>query len=239
MAVLQTAFDFEPPRADLQSALRDLLEIPLRLTFTNNRRTMISLSRRPGLTELRLHHMFLEADPATVRAVGRYVMRDDSREVSAQLGGFIAAHRERIREARARKTRLSTSGVHHDLLAIYHEVNRRYFEGQVDAVITWGRAARATARPGRRMRRSIKLGSYCSRDRLIRVHPALDTEEVPRFFVEYIVYHEMLHHVLPPTVRGGRRQLHDAKFKQMERAFPLYQDALRWEALNVRRLLRS
>jgi predicted metal-dependent hydrolase len=89
------------------------------------------------------------------------------------------------------------------------------------------------------VRRSIKLGSYCARDRLIRVHPRLDDPSVPRFFVEYVVYHEMLHHVLPPDVRGGRRQLHDARFKRMERAFPRYDDAIAWESQNVRQLLWS
>ena len=87
------------------------------------------------------------------------------------------------------------------------------------------------------MRRSIKLGSYCSRERLIRVHPVLDAGFVPRFFVEYIVYHELLHHMLPPIVRGGRRQLHDRRFKEHERAFPGYARALAWEREHLDRLL--
>jgi predicted metal-dependent hydrolase len=101
--------------------------------------------------------------------------------------------------------------------------------------VTWARShtARASA-----SRRSIKLGSYTSRDRLIRVHPALDAAFVPRFFVEYIVYHEMLHHVLPPRLLNGRRELHGPAFLARERQFHDYQAALRWERENLRKLLK-
>lgn len=220
-------------RQRLEVALRAAVDIPLRLTITDNRRTMISLRKRPGVTELRLHHMFLAASEDTVRALGSYLMRSD-RGAHAVLGRFIEAHRARIKAKISRPVAISTHGVHHDLSAIYDDVNARYFGGQVDARITWGRE------PGKargRRRRSIKLGSYCSRERLIRVHPSLDAAFVPSFFVEYIVYHEMLHHVLPPTVRGGRRQLHDRRFKERERAFPRYADALAWERTYLDRLL--
>jgi hypothetical protein len=235
----QIAIDFEgarPPAPDLEGTLRTLLGGPLRLTFTDNRRTMISLRRQPALTELRLHRMFLQADTDTLHALARYVQRGADRDASLVLGRYIESQRGAIRSVRTRTTRLSTMGAHHDLLAIYAEINAQHFAGQVDARITWGRD---TTRPRRRVRRSIKLGSYCARDRLIRVHPRLDDPSVPRFFVEYVVYHEMLHHVLPPDVRGGRRQLHDARFKRMERAFPRYDDAIAWESQNVRQLLWS
>jgi predicted metal-dependent hydrolase len=121
----------------------------------------------------------------------------------------------------------------HDLQELYAEINERHFQNTVDARITWGRQPG----PNHGRRRSIKLGSYCSREKLIRVHPALDSQVVPRFFVEYIVYHEMLHHVLPPVIRAGRRQLHDRRFKALERAFPDYERALAWERAHIDLLL--
>jgi hypothetical protein len=194
---------------------------------------MISLRKRPGFTEIRLHHMFLAADATTVEALCRYVGTSD-RIASAHLGRYIERHREHIRRRKSRNLHLSASGAHHDLGSIYTDVNARYFSGQVDAQISWGRSAGGKRR---RSRRSIKLGSYCSRDRLIRVHPALDAEFVPRYFVEYIVYHEMLHHVLPPALRNGRRLLHDREFKRQEQLFGDYAPALRWERENLDRLL--
>jgi hypothetical protein len=74
---------------------------------------------------------------------------------------------------------------------------------------------------------------------LIRIHPALDQSWVPRYFVEYIVYHEMLHHVIPMPERNGRRQLHTPEFRARERAFAHFERALAWERRHVHRLLRS
>jgi predicted metal-dependent hydrolase len=221
----------------LERTLRSLLDGPLRVTLTDNRRTMISLRRSPKLTELRLHRMFLQADTATARAIASYVSLGADAESSRTLGQYIEAHRGQIRTVSARVSRLSTMGAQHDLLAIYQDVCAQHFAAQaVDVRITWGRDA---TRSRKRARRAMKLGSYCARERLIRVHPALDVPSVPRFFLEYIVYHELLHHVLPVTMHGGRRQLHDARFKRMERAFPRYDEAIAWERANVGRLLRS
>src|SRR4051812_14849957 len=60
----------------------------LALAVTDNRHTMISVKREKGLYRLRLHHMFLEAEPDVVKALGRYVGLND-RDASVQLGHFI------------------------------------------------------------------------------------------------------------------------------------------------------
>ena len=100
------------------------------------------------------------------------------------------------------------------------------------ASIGWGRA------PGRRRRKSIRLGVYDHQTREIRIHPALDHPEVPRFFVEFIVFHEMLHQLFPSSNGPGRRVHHPRAFRDRERAFPLYQAAIAWERENLRALLQ-
>jgi predicted metal-dependent hydrolase len=218
----------------LEHVLRSRVLVPLRLTITDNRRTMISLRRRPKFVEVRLHHMFLTENELVHRALADYLFESD-RHAAQHIARFIEQHREHIRrEAPPRALAISTAGAHHDLQEIYRSVNRRYFADGVQAHITWGRDAHRR----RRVCRSIKLGSYTARERLIRVHPALDAAYVPRFFVEYIVYHEMLHHVLPPKVQRGRRDLHGPTFKARERMFIDYDAALNWERDNLDRLLR-
>ena len=217
----------------LEGTLRARGGLPLRLTITDNRRTMLSLKRRNEGVEVRLHHMFLHGDAVTWDALGDYLF-DGERSAAQCIARYIERHRERIRRELRRPIALCTAGAHHDLSEIYDAINRRYFSSAVDAHITWGRDPNARSRAARR---SIKLGSYTSRDRLIRVHPALDAHFVPRFFVEYIVYHEMLHHVLPPKLQHGRRELHGPAFKAREREFSHYHAALRWEREHLDRLL--
>jgi len=236
-----------PQRSEADEALAQALELTLRarygsrdsslrLRVTDNVRTMVSLRRdkRRDQVEARIHHMFLHAPAEIWTALGDYLFSGE-REAARIIARYIEQHRQRIRRPPLRPVALSTRGRHHDLREICQTINERYFAGEVQVNVTWAR--NQTGRPNS-SRRSIKLGSYTSRDRLIRVHPALDAAFVPRYFVEYIIYHEMLHHVLPPKVQNGRRELHGPAFVARERQFQDYAAALQWERENLRKLLR-
>ena len=111
-------------------------------------------------------------------------------------------------------------------------MNAQYFGGIVgDVLVTWGRRTR----PREDKRATIKLGSYSATERLIRVHPALDRHWVPRYFVAYIIFHELLHHVIP-AVPGS---LHPPALVQREREYRFYERALAWEQKNIARMLRA
>lgn len=230
-------FVHEGARQTLEKRLEAFCGEPVSVSITDNRRTMVSHSRRSGVLSLRIHHMFLEADEFTLRAVARYITKSRDRSASAVLGQYIEAHRQRIATPRKTTAKLRTTGTHFDLGELFDDVNRRYFQGLVDARITWGKdPGKPTKR--RRRSRSIKLGSYCSDQKLIRIHPALDRDFVPRYFVEYVVFHEMLHHVVPMPVREGRRVCHSREFRARERTFEHFALAERWEKQHVARLLR-
>jgi predicted metal-dependent hydrolase len=85
----------------------------------------------------------------------------------------------------------------------------------------------------------MRFGVYCPETRHIRIHPALDQAFVPRYFVEFIVYHELLHHVMPAVQVGGRYYAHTEAFRQRERAFPRYAEAVAWRQRHLRQLLAS
>jgi hypothetical protein len=128
---------------------------------------------------------------------------------------------------------LPNRGRYHDLDAILDDLRARFFPDCPAVRICWGRWS------GRARPRSIRFGAYLPGARLIRIHPALDQAFVPRYFVEFIVYHELLHHVLPPVRINGRDRVHSPKFRQRERDFPAFAEAMAWRKLSLRRLLRS
>jgi hypothetical protein len=215
----------------------------VQVTLTDNRYTMISVRRlgNRGLRgakqdrryEVRLHHMFADADPVITRALARYIADNDA-EASRILGDFIDANAGHVRgrSRRAPTQVIFTAGEHHDLRSIFDELNARYFDSKIDAAITWG------ARCGRpRRRNSIKMGSYSVEDRLIRIHRSLDREFVPRFFVAWIVFHEMLHQVHDIRVKNGRREFHSKEFLADEASFEFYEQAKLWERRHLDALL--
>lgn len=223
----------EAARQVLERRLQQFFPVPFILHLTDNRHTMISYRRSGGLLRARLHHMFLDADAVTVEALARYVTRRDRRS-SLLLGKYIEDNRIRIKPSPPGRDPIRTAGVCHDLGQALSRVSRRYFGGDLDVAITWGRRAAQG-----RSRRTIKMGTYSHDERLIRIHPALDRAFVPRYFLEYLVFHEVLHHVLPAPTVGGRTLYHSPEFRERERSFRHYERALEWEKQHLGRLLRG
>jgi len=126
-------------------------------------------------------------------------------------------------------------GRHHDLRAIFNKLNARYFRnGLKNYTITWGRKRRL------RPKAYFIFGTIQEEDRMIRIHPLLDASWVPRWFLEFVIYHEMLHSVVPDIYdpKRGRRIVHTPAFAKREQRFPHYNRAQRWEAENLARFLR-
>jgi len=220
----------------LENRLNSLVGIQLAVRVTDNLHTMLSFGWAEGRLLVRLHRMFLQAPLSVLEALARYI-RSGDREASRLLDRYIDANRYLIRSvpAHVRRKRfpLRTRGRHHDLQAYFDELCRRYFGGRrLSCAITWARVPRT-----RLPRRTIKLGSYSADARLIRVHPALDQAHVPRWFVQWIVFHEMLHHVHGIGRERGRRRIHTPAFARDERRFPLLEQARRWEKENLDSLL--
>lgn len=103
-------------------------------------------------------------------------------------------------------------------------LNELYLGGRSRAQVAWGRRSRGANR------RSIRFGCYDPSRNLIIMNRKLDSPEVPDYFVEYILFHEMLHEVLGIGSRpGGRREIHGRLFKLMETTYPDYGRAVAYE----------
>jgi hypothetical protein len=228
-------FIHEGTRQALERRLELAFGGPVQLGVTDNRRRMVTQTTSHGRLRVRLHMMFLGAEERVKSALVAYIVHGD-RDASQVVGDFIDQNLHRIRASRKAPGKLWANGQVHDLDAILHDVNLRYFSGAVsDVLITWGRKTR----PRENKRTSIKLGSYSATERLIRIHPVLDQRWVPRYFVQYIVYHELLHHLVPEARVSGRVLLHPPEFQRRERDFLHLSRALAWEQKHIDRLLRA
>ncbi|MDP8223629.1 MAG: hypothetical protein P9L99_09740 [Candidatus Lernaella stagnicola] len=228
-----------PKRTASIEALREHLVrelgVPVDITVTTNRRTMISYRWDNGRLALRLHVMFLDGGRRIWRTVASFCKRP-AKSNRATLDKFIRANQEIVDEPEAYHTRVmhfDTEGEHHDLLAVFTRVNEKHFKRQCDAKITWGRQA-----PRRRNRRGIQLGSYDPQTNIIRVHRTLDAPWVPQYVIEHLVYHEMLHWLFRPRDGGNRRIIHSKAFKDAEAAHPGFERCQTWLHKNLNRLLR-
>lgn len=195
------------------------------LILTDNRRRMVSIKGRRGRHELRLHHMFLGSTPEVIQALAGLSKGHAASKDTIRL--YIRENSNEIREAKEES--LEASGHVWDLSEILERIRPLVEDAPQDVRITWGKDGRG--------KRSIRLGSYEFESRTIRIHPALDAKWVPDFFLEFVVYHELLHAVFPPVPTSGRRVLHPPEFREREALFPRYEEAMVWEKANINRLL--
>jgi len=64
------------------------------------------------------------------------------------------------------------------------------------------------------------LGHYDSAHNTIMISRVFDRCATPRYAVEYLMYHEMLHLRHPVKAKNGRRCVHSREFQAEEHLFP-------------------
>ena len=120
-----------------------------------------------------------------------------------------------IRQIRGRKRIAGARGTYYDLDQIFDDLNLRFFHGlMARPQMTWS---------GSHSLRS--LGHYDPAHNTIVVSRVFDQPRVPRYAIEYLVYHEMLHLRHPVKLRGSRRSVHPAAFRAEEELFPRLAEA--------------
>jgi predicted metal-dependent hydrolase len=116
---------------------------------------------------------------------------------------------------RSRNLAYRSGGSRYDLIEAFERLKDQGLVSDFpDTYITWTRT------PNR-----ARLG-YCSiLMRVIAISSALDTDRVPEYVPEYVLYHELLH------LRNGLKsygRYHDKQFKDMEKIHPRYREAEGW-----------
>jgi hypothetical protein len=129
-----------------------------------------------------------------------------------------------------RNTIIRTRSKVHKINMIFKKLKKEHFNGENSisprTKITWGKyGAKKVHR-----KTDIVFGTYSADERLIRIHPALDSILVPESFIEHVIHHEMLHEILPPIPgSGSKMQIHHKKFRDAEKKTPSYKEAMKWE----------
>lgn len=222
------------------------LSCPVRVVFTRARRTPIQVRRlsaprrgAPAPLEVRMHAMFSRAPHDVHRAVASWIRSGrHAPRACAALDEWIARGLEEL-PAERRTRPEHARGARHDLRVFARELRATEFATEFPRdedlpAITWGR------RGPSRTRNSLRLGSYDPDPKLVRIHPVLDQDDVPDWFVRFVVFHELLHAAHPPTRGEDDRWVHHGpEFRRRERRYVDYPRAIEWEKRNLRALIRA
>jgi hypothetical protein len=128
----------------------------------------------------------------------------------------VARQTDLIRHARGTKRYSGPEGRFYNLEELFDTLNTGFFGGLLGRPqLTWSEGM---------ARRS--LGHYDATHNTIVVSRVFDRPSSPRYAVEYLLYHEMLHLKHPVRMRGLRRCVHSREFKAEEALFPQLKEAL-------------
>lgn len=191
------------------------------LIITDNSTSLISIRARGKSVIVRLQRIFLNAGYDVINEIAGFIK---SRKVKTPLlREFIKRNAKGFKRNSSKKITVKTHGRYYNLRNIYDSVNKRYFENSLSCPITWG------MKSSRYCVKKRTLGSYSRHINIIRINPLLDRKIVPRYFIAFVVYHEMLHADMGVEEKDGRRSVHSREFRKRERMFEEYERAIAWE----------
>jgi len=180
---------------------------------------------REGVMHVRVSDLLEGAPETVIKAIAHILLSKIYRKPIQPLHAtryrrYISSHdmtakAHLVRQVRGRKRIESARGKVYDLDEVFEELNRQFFHGLLARPqMTWSRAHARNS-----------LAHYDPAHNAIVVSRVFDHARVPRYAIEYIVYHEMLHLKYPVKLRGSRRCVHGPEFQAEEKLFPRLQEA--------------
>jgi hypothetical protein len=122
------------------------------------------------------------------------------------------------RRERGYKLTTTPRGRVYDLDELFDGLNARYFAGQMaKPQLSWSQ-----------QKTHRVLGHHDHVHGAIIISRTLDEPRIPRFVVEYVLYHEMLHAKHPPRRLAERTVYHSRQFRADELRFERYDEAVKW-----------
>ena len=180
---------------------------------------------RNGRLLVRLSDLLEGAPEPVLKAIAHILLakmyrHPVDRTQSARYRKYVGSHElvrkaHLVRQMRGHKKLRSPRGHFYDLDSIFEDLNSRFFHGLM---------ARPRMSWSQTKTRRI-LGHYDPAHNAIIISRVFVHPGVPRYVLEYIVYHEMLHLKHPVKLRGSRRCVHSAEFQADEKLFPRATDA--------------
>ncbi len=237
--VEQLTLDLFPPRS-FNELCSEQKQRDIEILFNSRLRKSwyVKINRNSNRRELHLPPVFENAPEEIKLALIEWVMLSSQRRrrgcrqitiqrrksIERRLFDYLAEHSPQLFDKPKKPFRPGpTKGCRWDLKEVFDSLNEKYFCNRLSSFLRWGCASSKTSYQSTRKDNAGKT-VHCITIAGIYNHPS-----VPRFAIESIMYHEMLHIHIPPRKENDRTITHGKDFKMLERSFPHYPEWRKWE----------
>jgi hypothetical protein len=199
---------------------------PMTVRFRRFTSLNTTIRLREGRIQVSLSDLLEGAPESVVRAIAHILLAKlykkpidaahNLRYKRFATSAAVVRQTELIRHARGSKRWSGPQGHYYNLEEVFDSLNSRFFGGLLGRPeLTWSE---------HHAKRS--LGHYDAAHNTIVVSRVFDRPSSPRYAIEYLLYHEMLHLKHPVRMRGVRRCVHSREFKAEEARFPQLTEAM-------------
>ncbi|HEY2858077.1 MAG TPA: SprT-like domain-containing protein [Terracidiphilus sp.] len=221
------ASEFIPIFQQEYRAVRPRAPLPLiHLRFRRFTSLNTTIRLREGQIYVSLSDLLEGAPETVIRAIAHILLAKlyrkpidpahNARYKRFASSAAVTRQTELIRGARGSKRFFGPQGYYYNLEEVFDTLNVRFFGGLMGRPeLTWSE---------HHAKRS--LGHYDAAHNTIVVSRVFDRPSSPRYAIEYLLYHEMLHLKHPVKMKGLRRCVHSREFKAEENQFPQLKEAL-------------
>jgi len=191
---------------DFINELKKYLPANYKINIAKSGRNLIIIRKNIFSTYINLHSVFLKGDKNIIQSIINFIKKNSFYEESKRnLNDFYERNQVK-RKVKIKKT-LHHKDIHSFLIDIINEIKDEYKEIDFTPLkITWGKYYK-------NRRRSIRFGSFDRRHDLIRMHPVLDNEKVPDFFIKSVIYHETAHFIM--FCKNHKDRPHSREFREI------------------------
>jgi hypothetical protein len=201
---------------------------PFRISFFRFANVNNTIRMREGRALVRISDLLESAPEPVLRSIAHILLAKLYRKpieaaYATRYRRYVSSYEmtqrtHLVRQMRGRKRLNSPNGHVWNLEQIFDELNQRFFQGLMGRPqMSWSSE-----------RSRHLLGHYDPAHNTIIISRIFDDARLPKFLVEYIVYHEMLHLKHPVKLRGSRRCVHPPAFQEEEKLFPQMDEVKQW-----------
>ncbi|MBU7042490.1 MAG: M48 family peptidase [Theionarchaea archaeon] len=181
-----------------------------------------TIRKRHGKIFVRISDLLVDAPPDVLLAIGRILLaklnkkrvsKKDRQVYEKYCNSDELQHKVSQILPRRRRPVPIISGKHHNLHDSFRRVNTTYFNSIMEKpLLTWS---------SRKAKRT--LGKYDPQRDAVIISRMLDSPVIPEAFLDFIMYHELLHKKHGIVCNGARHKIHTRAFKKDEQKFAEYE----------------
>jgi hypothetical protein len=182
--------------------------------------TLKNTIRKRGNTILvRVSDLLMDAPEEVIRALGVLMFsRMERRKVPEHEWRLykdyvnsrdIRQRLRKLRQIRGKKVISGSEGKYYNLNESFDRVNLNYFNGELKPpILSWNKK-----------KTRLRFGHHDEAHNTIVISRTLDDGKLPRYLLDYVMYHEILHIKHGITYKNGRRSVHSKAFIADEKKF--------------------